>query len=1296
MDPQIGNAERGAVALTPGRGVQAWLRGRWWGLVALLVLVLGMVVSFLSAREASLHAQHIDEGRFEKLSDRVRTEVMRRVGQYAYGLRGATAVWAASVNVERAEFRAMAKSRDLPAEFPGALGIGFIRRVGREELNGFIARTRLDGAPNFHVKSSGDAPDLFIIEYIEPLALNQAAEGYDVGSESARRAGAERAMLTGKTTLTDPITLVQAMNEGPGFLIYHPIYARDVSNAGEEERRAALVGWSYMPIVAKRIVGGIAADVNNEIDFELYHGHEALNSRLIFDHDLHAEFKDDRLDMASFRDRQHLDRRVIEIFGQQWSLVTSETTTFQRASRVSVYLLMVGGTLLTLTSAGLIWSIGRAAGRAHAMVARATADLKVATQEADKLAMVAKRTINGIVITDADRRIVWVNEAFEKITGYSAGEVVGKQPGKLLRCERTDPAVVQKMSEDIRAGRVFRGEVLNKRKDGKEYWIDLDIQPLLGAQGELTGYMAVETDVTELVNQREAIRESESQFRALVETSEVMVWAFNLDEDRFTYVSPAAGKFGFPMESWLKPGFWEAAVHPEDVERATQECKRDVEAGSAHLLQYRMLTSTGEVRWVNDYVSAPEQTPGGRFVRGVAVDVTERRRAEEALRETSERMELALSGANLGLWDWNIQTGKLTVDDRWREMLGLSIDEISDTITDWTTRTHPDDLGPAMGALQKHWRGESGWYRCQHRMRHADGSYRSIVGIGRLVSRDLAGNPLRMVGVNQDITEERKAEHQLVRREAALAQTSRMAKVGWWELDLRTMKPVWSEQVRAIHEVDADYQPTLETAIGFYAPEARPSVERAVRRAIDDRQAYDLEVPFITAKGKRLWVRAQGEPKVEGGEVVKLVGAFQDVTELVQAREQALASSRSKSEFLANMSHEIRTPMTAILGYADLLATYGDRDAAPPQRLQYIDTIRRNGEQLLSIINDILDISKIEAGRMTVEKVPTNVSTILHEAVAIMSAQAQGKGLKVECALSTPVPETVMTDPVRLRQILVNLISNAVKFTEIGGVWISVSYSQDVGGRLVFDVRDTGIGIAEDQIGKLFGAFVQADSSMTRRFGGTGLGLQISKRLAEMLDGTITVNSQFGRGSTFSVTIGAKPVEGSQMIPAGAPTERKPASNQEWQKGQPAGTELRGVRVLLAEDGPDNARLITFYLRKAGADVRTVTNGRALVEALTEDGTLESGLMPTPCADIIVTDMQMPDMDGYAATRLLRAKGCTLPIVALTAHAMSGDEEKCKAAGCDCYATKPIDRAKLIETCRRELERVRGEMKMVA
>ena len=427
---------------------------------------------------------------------------------------------------------------------------------------------------------------------------------------------------------------------------------------------------------------------------------------------------------------------------------------------------------------------------------------------------------------------------------------------------------------------------------------------------------------------------------------------------------------------------------------------------------------------------------------------------------------------------------------------------------------------------------------------------------------------------------------------------------------------------------------------------------------------------------REMWSIANQQARLERTRDIVEQEVRERTRELKEAQVAALAASRSKSEFLANMSHEIRTPLTAILGFTETLSD----NLKLPENLEATDTIKRNGEHLLGVINDILDLSKVESGKMTIEALRENPVRTLTDVISLVKVKADGAGLALGFEFVGEIPETIQTDPTRLRQILMNLIGNAIKFTEVGGVRVIGRFVHDAHNPYMqFDITDTGIGMTEEQVAKLFQPFMQADNSTTRKFGGTGLGLTISKRLAEKLGGDITVvDTRPGVGTRFRLTIGTGPLDGVNMMqnPMLALNEKDQAKTTTEEEKH----NIQGVQILLAEDGPDNQRLISHVLKKAGADVSVKENGQLAMEAA-----LAAWNAGFPF-DVILMDMQMPVMDGYQATRSLREQGYTGPIIAITAHAMEGDRQKCVNAGCDDYATKPVDRKKLVATIARQVQ----------
>ena len=510
-------------------------------------------------------------------------------------------------------------------------------------------------------------------------------------------------------------------------------------------------------------------------------------------------------------------------------------------------------------------------------------------------------------------------------------------------------------------------------------------------------------------------------------------------------------------------------------------------------------------------------------------------------------------------------------------------------------------------------------------------------------------------------------------------------------------------------------------------------VHHAVAMHLDGKSALDLEFKMRTKEGTWRWMRARGGTiKVDGETSVmtgtltewplsaardrlaastsdQLIAALQDQSKssrdleqaradlveqnraLQTARSSAEAATLSKSMFLANMSHEIRTPMNVILNSIVILS---EEQTDPKDRAFAVGAIQRNSAHLLTILNDILDLSKIEAGGMGVEIIPCSPLNIIQDIVESSQQLAQGKSLELFMELKSPVPKIIETDPTRLRQILINLIGNAIKFTEHGGVKIVVDLTSEKSGprvdqdasdappaaiRLQVQVLDTGIGINDAQRNKLFHPFTQADISTTRQFGGTGLGLTISRRLSRMLGGDITSSSEVGLGSVFTVEIGIGNASMDDMVsvlpqqPYASTESNLKITDSSNIQNMPAAQ----ITVLVAEDGEDNQRLIIHHLSRAGMKVILANNGREAVDLAI------AAQRQSRAPEVILMDMQMPIMDGYEATAKLRELGWRGAIVAITAHAMRGDRERCTQVGCDDYLSKPIDRDILIQTVRK-------------
>jgi len=676
-------------------------------------------------------------------------------------------------------------------------------------------------------------------------------------------------------------------------------------------------------------------------------------------------------------------------------------------------------------------------------------------------------------------------------------------------------------------------------------------------------------------------------------------------------------------------------------------------------------------RTVARFVERANQT--GQMFEQYTLDI---KAAHEETRNLTQRLEIATASAGVGIWEYDTSTERLMWDDNMFKLYGVPNDEEL-VFASWADRLHPDDRERAVREIRQ-------VFECGKKF---DTSFRIITPSGEVryiraaagVYRDESGVE-RMMGTNWDITETMIAiEH--------LNEAQRLGQIGDWSWNIQENVVRLSDQM---HEIMGTKKagPTLdfETAMSVFTAESQERLSAAVEEALENGTPYTLVLETRDEASGVRYIETRGQVRRNAdGKISELFGTGMNVTEsqqyeesLRQARAQAEAANLSKSEFLANMSHEIRTPMTAILGYADLLELDGELTPDREEALDAIRTIKANSNHLLTIINDILDMSKIDSGKMSVESIEISPVDIIDEVTDLVRRQCDGKRLELKVVFETDIPKSIKSDPTRLRQILLNLLGNAIKFTEVGSVTLSVSFFSETS-TLEFAVIDTGIGMSPEQRDLIarFEPFSQADTSTTRKFGGSGLGLRICNGLACILGGTIEVESELGVGSRFTLAIDVGSSPAIELIGKNDLALGKKLSPAQTSAVRCTdNVKLQGCRVLLAEDGPDNQRLISYHLRKAGAEVQLAENGLQAVQCIQEAA---DGKLALP--DLILMDMQMPEMDGYAATRRLRELGFTLPIVALTAHAMAGDRQKCLDAGCVEYLTKPIDREELIELC---------------
>jgi len=645
-----------------------------------------------------------------------------------------------------------------------------------------------------------------------------------------------------------------------------------------------------------------------------------------------------------------------------------------------------------------------------------------------------------------------------------------------------------------------------------------------------------------------------------------------------------------------------------------------------------------------------------RRVRTQTGIIRQRLENEAAL---EKRFQFVVRATNDTIWDWDLRSQAITWSEDIASTFKYGPGEVGADAAWRYGRMHPDDRERVQNTMQSAIESGTENWAAEYRFCRGDGQYAFVLDRGYIM-RDPDGTAIRMVGAIMDITAQKLAEDQLAQERNLLRTLIDNVPDSIYVKDERGRFLVANAAL-------ADFLGTkVEELLGKTDFELAQSFGSDDQQAIrSGRSLINREEPKVDARGNSRWVLTTKVPlRDRHGQVIGLVGMGRDITmrkhseqELQRAKEAAEAASRAKSEFLANMSHEIRTPMNGIQGMVELAL---DTPLSPEQR-QYLEAVKLSADSLLTVINDILDFSKIEAGKLDLCPVVFDLRNCLDEALGALQIQADRKGLSLHCEVDAAVPATVTGDPIRLRQIITNLVGNALKFTERGEVAVEVAQEPEEqnGCTLHFVVRDTGIGIAADKLEVIFEAFAQADGSTTRRFGGTGLGLTISSRLAALMGGRVWVQSEAGMGSRFHFIArfgheAAVDLKGSQKAEGARPAPHNPV-----RKERPM------ARILLAEDNPINRMLTVRLLEKRGHRVAVAVDGREALDWLARES-----------FDLVLMDIQMPQMDGFEATAAIREQekttGDHLPIIAMTAHAMKGDRERCLEAGMDAYLSKPV------------------------
>ncbi len=634
----------------------------------------------------------------------------------------------------------------------------------------------------------------------------------------------------------------------------------------------------------------------------------------------------------------------------------------------------------------------------------------------------------------------------------------------------------------------------------------------------------------------------------------------------------------------------------------------------------------------------------------------------DALRKNETTLRAAMRVARLATWELHF-TASPSADAegnivRWSDdaftMLGIPPGSIEPTPALFYSIVHPSDRDPVRKACGDAIAARTP-YSADFRAILPDGAIRHLSVNAEVLSDEKSGRPVSLLGTIRDITQEKRREEATRINKERLDLATHAGKVGTWDYDVTTHRVYWNDVMYEMKRVNPSiYDPHLDKNMSFLHPGDKDRVLAEFQRCLASRETqYSIECRIILPDGDLRHTRSDAVIlRAPDGTALRVVGVEIDITDQKLAIEAAYAASRAKSEFLAMMSHEIRTPMNGVLGFTSLLK----ETPLSPEQAEYVEIITRSGEHLLHLINDILDLSKIESGRLKIVCAPFEIRPFLEQIDSAMRLRAEEKSLAFRWELEGETPQWIHTDRTRLGQILTNLAGNAIKFTDAGSVVLQVRAARRpapaAGWLWTFRVTDTGPGISPEAMERIFEPFYQADLSAGRRHGGTGLGLAICRRLAHFLNGTIRAASTVGEGSVFTVTL-ETPEPLTAVAAAEAPALGPPAA--------PAGS-FAGKRILIVEDNAVSRRLGVLQLTRLGFDVDTAENGDAAIEKCRDNP-----------YDAILMDVQMPGKDGFETTKSIRAQETIrTPIIALTANAMLEDREKCLSSGMDDYLAKPL------------------------